>query len=95
MQIKTLAIVALAAGAQAQSLNLPIISPLVDDLLNSLGDVGNAVKTATGLTTGSGNNPLGLSPNLFVCGLYSPMTLVHIISYKPRPWTNKIGLSSH
>ena len=69
MQFKSLAIAALAVTAQAQSpvggsLQIPIVSDLVADLLGQLGNTGAALSTATGLLTGSGNNPLGLAGSL-------------------------------
>ncbi|KAH7033670.1 uncharacterized protein B0I36DRAFT_362313 [Microdochium trichocladiopsis] len=64
MQIKVLAIAALVAGSQAQSLAVPVVSPLVSQLLSQLGAVGTALETATGLTSGAGNNPLGLAGSL-------------------------------
>ncbi|KAJ1329846.1 hypothetical protein MN608_06582 [Microdochium nivale] len=69
MHFKSLAIAALAASAQAQtpgggSLQIPIVSDLVNDLLGQLGNVGVALGTATGLLTGAGNNPLGLAGSL-------------------------------
>lgn len=78
MHFKSLAVAALAATATAQapggSLQVPIVSQLVADLLGQLGTVGTALSTATGLTAGVGNNPLGLAGSL--PGIVTSLTTV-------------------
>ncbi|KAH7026644.1 uncharacterized protein B0I36DRAFT_366183 [Microdochium trichocladiopsis] len=60
MRIKAIAIAALVTTSQAQLIQIPLVTQLLD----ALGAVGDAIETATGLTSGAGNNPLGLAGSL-------------------------------